>query len=309
MRAWRTVGPRALWRLAQDAEVVALSPDVVHYTFGYLVPGRELIPAFVGARSVVSFQGADLNYIGLERDPGYYSGVWERTDAIHFLSEDLERRALRRGHVPDGREMIVKPGIDLTEFRPSDRGERIGPLRILSVGRLHWKKGYDYALQAVRDLVDAGVACEYRIIGEGELTEAVRFTISDLGLQDVAQLLGPLSADQVRDELQRADVFLHAATSEGFCYAVVEAQAMELPVVTSDADGLPENVADGETGFVVPRRDARALADALVRLAKDTELRTRMGRAGRRRALSEFTVDREIDGFEALYRKAVGADG
>ncbi len=79
---------------------------------------------------------------------------------------------------------------------------------------------------------------------------------------------------------------------------------MELPVVTSDADGLGENVLDGETGFVVPRRDPRALADALARLARDPELRDRFGGAGRARAKRLFGPEREIDEYEAFYRRA-----
>jgi colanic acid/amylovoran biosynthesis glycosyltransferase len=105
--------------------------------------------------------------------------------------------------------------------------------------------------------------------------------------------------------MQAADVLLHAAVSEGFCYVAVEAQAMELPVVTSDADGLPENVADGQTGFVVPRRGARALADRLVHLAADPSLRATMGRAGRERARTVFDPSRQIAQFEELYRTAV----
>jgi colanic acid/amylovoran biosynthesis glycosyltransferase len=105
--------------------------------------------------------------------------------------------------------------------------------------------------------------------------------------------------------MQRADVLLHAATSEGFCYVAVEAQAMQLPVVTSDADGLPENVADGVTGRVVARRDPQALCDALAELAADRELRRKLGRAGRERVLREFTVDREITEFEDFYRRVL----
>ena len=75
-------------------------------------------------------------------------------------------------------------------------------------------------------------------------------------------------------------------------------------MVTSDADGLPENVADGETGCVVARRHPEALAEAMAKLAADPELRTCMGQAGRRRVLRNFVVDREIDDFQVLYGAA-----
>ena len=103
--------------------------------------------------------------------------------------------------------------------------------------------------------------------------------------------------------MERADVFLHSAVSEGFCNAVMEAQAMELPVVCTDADGLPENVADGETGFVVSRRDPAALAEKLEALSRDPALRRRMGKAGRKRALEKFRLSDQLDRFESFYRQ------
>ena len=177
------------------------------------------------------------------------------------------------------------------------------PLRILSVGRIEWKKGYDYALQTTRLLLDRGISCEYQIIGDGSYLEAVAFARHQLGLEDVVQLIGALPRAQVRDRMRWPDVFLHTAVSEGFCNAVMEAQAMQLPIVCSDADGLSENVRDGETGFVVPRRDVSALAEKLTLLAQDRQLRERMGRAGRQRVLAHFRVRDQIAAFECLYRQ------
>jgi hypothetical protein len=93
--------------------------------------------------------------------------------------------------------------------------------------------------------------------------------------------------------------------TEAFGVAVAEGQAMGLPVVCSDAGGLPENVADGVTGFVVPRRDPFALADGIARLAADPHLRRAMGLAARQRAESALSLARQLDCFEALYRQVL----
>jgi glycosyltransferase involved in cell wall biosynthesis len=93
--------------------------------------------------------------------------------------------------------------------------------------------------------------------------------------------------------------------SEGFGNAVIEAQAMRLPVVCTDADGLAENVVHGETGIVVHRREPRQLSDALARLAVEPDLRQRMGAAGRARALSRFRIADQIAAFSALYERVV----
>jgi colanic acid/amylovoran biosynthesis glycosyltransferase len=81
---------------------------------------------------------------------------------------------------------------------------------------------------------------------------------------------------------------------------------MQLPVVCSDADGLPENVSDGITGFVVPRRDPEALAERLATLARDPALRAQFGRAGRDRVSIYFNLEQQLDAFSAFY-EAVGS--
>ena len=270
--------------------------------------GRS-IGRLLGCATVVSFQGADLNFVGLDAEPGYWGGVWTYADGIHFSSDDLERRAQRRGWTPDGRGVVITPTIDVDRFAPQPRDRSGTPLRIVAVGRLHWKKGYEFALEAVRRLMDDGIACEFTVIGEGEHRPAVEQAIRDLELENVVKLLGPQTSVRVRDEMQASDVLLHAAVSEGFCIVALEAQAMQLPVVTSDADGLPQNVIDGVTGFVVPRRDPAALAAKLALLARDPSLRARMGEAGRRRASDAPDQRQQLGAYEALFSAALARAG
>ena len=142
-------------------------------------------------------------------------------------------------------------------------------------------------------------------MGDGDYFPAVAFMRRQLGLEGVVEVLGALPREDVRQEMQSADVLLHAAVSEGFCNAVIEAQSMELPVVCTDADGLRENVADGATGFVVPRRDPEALAAKLEVLARDPALRQRMGKAGRKRVLENFQLSDQLDRLEDFYRQVL----
>jgi colanic acid/amylovoran biosynthesis glycosyltransferase len=306
----RAYGRGVLGHFIEDASLIRFGPDVIHFEFANLAINREATADMLGAALVASFQGYDVNYVGLDQ-PGYYDTLFSRLDAAHFVSADLLERATKRGLAADGRSFVVHNGIDLTAFDAPDRrhvgvcGTTDRPLRILSVGRLHWKKGYSYALQAVRLLVDRGIACDYRIVGEGDFREAILFEIEDLGLRDHVTLVGSLRADGVRQAMAWAHVFVHAAVSEGFCVSVTEAQAMRLPVVVTDADGLHENVADTESGFVVPRRDAAALADKIAVLAQDPELRNRIGEAASERVRRMFSLDAHVDGIAEVFRAAV----
>jgi colanic acid/amylovoran biosynthesis glycosyltransferase len=312
--AWRYLrtGSGALRRLYRDAELICLSPDLLHFEFGALAAERMNAPGLLGCRSVVSFRGYDLHASGLDQ-PDYYRDVWEKADALHFLGEDLWRAARLRGCPPEKPHVLIPPAVDPTFFEPDPAPAARAaegsaqPLRVLSVGRLDWRKGYEYALEAVRLLLAAGVPVRYRIVGDGEYLEAVAFARHQMGLEETVELVGERNAAEIREEMRRADVLLHAAVSEGFSNAVLEGQAMALPVVCTDAGGLPENVSDGETGYVVARRDAPALADRLAALARDPGLRRRMGEAGRRRVMERFRVEHQISAFERLYRDVLDA--
>lgn len=288
-----------------DATIVGLRPDLVHFEFGSLAVGRLAIGVRTGAAVTVSFRGYDLNYVGLDR-PDHYREVWDHAAAVHVLGTDLWRRAVHRGAPPDLPHTVIPPAIDVDAInpaptRPGPVGTPSNPLRLLSIGRLHWKKGYDHALEAVARLRDRGLQVEHRIVGDGDHLEAVSFWRHQLELDDVVHLLRAVPPAEVARQLAWADVLVHAATSEGFCNAVVEAQAHGVPVVCSDADGLPENVEHRVTGLVVPRRDPAALADGVAALASDGDQRATMGAAGRARVERLFRLDRQLDAWEQFY--------
>lgn len=291
---------RGLRQLYLDAGLHQLAPDLVHFEFGTLALGRQGLGERLGCPIAVSFRGYDLNYVGLE-DPDYYAPVWREAAAIHVLGEDLRQRALGRGCPAELPTFVIPPAVDATRFRPPGQ-RRPGPLRLLSVGRLEWKKGYDDALAAL-DLLRRrhGVDFRWRLVGDGDEIEALAFARHHFDLEERVELGGSLPPSAIAFELADADLFLHPAISEGFCNAVLEAQAAGVPVVCSDADGLSENVENGVTGLVVPRRDPAALAAAIAELAGDPERRRRMGEAGRERASRFFRPEHEIDAFENLY--------
>jgi len=305
-RGWGRFGWGILRQFYLDLPLIRLGPDIVHFEFGSLAVGRTHLKDLLDVKLSVSFRGYDLNYLGLDQ-PDFYGQVWNSLDGAHFLGEDLWQRAQMRGAPLALPHALIPPAIEIGAFPPAPPtaigklGTQGRPLRILSVGRLHWKKGYEYALQAVKTLIDQGIHCKFRIIGDGDRQAALFFARHQLGLTGVVDFLGGLPHNQVIEHLNWADVFLHAAVSEGFCNAVLEAQAVGLPVVCSDADGLRENIADGVTGFAVSRRDPHAMAEKLRLLAADGRLRQRMGQAGRMRAEGHFRLEQQMDAFEKFY--------
>lgn len=315
---WQSSWPEQKWHTGKyfylDAQLIKLKPDIIHFGFGALAPGRTYLKQKLGCKMTASFRGYDLNFVGLE-NPLYYQSVWQHMDGLHFLGHDLWRRAQQRGCPSHLFHALIPPAIDTQKFDPGERVfvEHVGsderPLRIISVGRLEWKKGYEYALQAIQQLVAQGIRVDYRIIGEGFYLQPLSFMRHQLNLESQVKFEGAKSQSEIVEALGWADVFLHTAVSEGFCNAVLEAQAMQLPIVASDADGLSENVADGETGFVVPRRNPNAFVEKLIILGNNSSLRRRFGEAGRKRVRQQFQILQQIDAFDTLFKEVLLRNG
>lgn len=286
-------------------QTILLNPDVVHFEFGTLAQKATNLKKLLNAKLSVSFRGYDLNYAGLEYKD-YYTQVWENFDGFHFLGNDLKQRAIKRGYIANKVEFLIPPAIDTNFYKPSFTKKRDDKLIIISVGRLVWKKGYEYGVRAVSLLKNNGFSFEYRIIGGGDSRQALQFTIDELGLQNEVKLLDELSASEIKLELESAHVFLHPAISEGFSNAVLEAQAMGVPVICTDADGLSENIEDKVTGFIVPKWNIEVMAERLSWCCENSSELQNMGEAGINRVNRLFRIDKQIADFANFYRKLAG---
>lgn len=279
-------------------------PDIIHFEFGALAAKCiKTLKSITSAKISVSFRGYDINYLGLA-DAHYYDDLWTSADGIHFLGQDLKNRAIKRGYKDDKLSALIPPAIDINMFQRAGNKNYVNDkLIIISTGRLVWKKGIEYGVRAVSLLKEKGIPFEYRIIGDGDFKQAIQFTIFELGLNDEVKLLGKLPSDQVKKELEGADVFLHPAISEGFCNAVLEAQAMGVPVICTDADGLSENVDNNKTGFVVAKWDVEAMADKLMWCYNNRDIARQMGEAGIARVKEKFLLENQVKAFESFYRR------
>jgi len=230
--------------------------------------------------------------------------TFERATAVHCVSEALLKDACQLGLDP-AKAMVIRPAVDPEVFRPAaSRPASDASFRLFTTGTLIWRKGYEWALHAIRLIKDRGVNVQFDIIGDGPDRQRVLYTIHDLGLQDCVRLHGRLCPEEVLSRLQQADAFLLSSLSEGISNAVLEAMACGIPVVTTDCGGMREAVTDGVEGFVVPVRDDVAMAGALERLANDPELRRSMGDAARARVLRDFDLKQQVKAFLDLFRSA-----
>ncbi|MCV7421263.1 glycosyltransferase [Mycobacterium yunnanensis] len=221
-------------------------------------------------------------------------------------SEELLELA-RMGRTPDG-VSVIPCGVDADEFTPygpaSSRGRR---RRVVAVGRLVPRKGFETTIEAMRHLPDA----ELVIVGGPDKSkldsdaEAIRLQrmAARLGLADRVHLYGSVLREEMPMLLRSADVVAATPWYEPFGIVPLEAMACGVPVVASAVGGMLDTVVDQVTGRLVPPTDPRALASAIGPILSQPRLRERLGRAGRRRVCARYTWDRVADDMAQVYRR------
>jgi len=201
-----------------------------------------------------------------------------------FAAERLRRQlpAAERGHVH-----VAYVGIPVELFQATPAPTHDGPLELLCVARFQEKKGLDTLLDACARLRAENVPVRLRIHGEGPLRAALAAQIERLALGDAVVLGEAIPQEEVARRMQACDLFVlpcrqdRTGDMDGIPTVFMEAMATGRAVVSCPVSGVPELVRDGETGVLVPSDDAAALAGAIARLARDGELRARLGRQGR----------------------------
>lgn len=205
--------------------------------------------------------------------------------------------------VPEDKVVLLRHGIFPDRYLPEANREPI----ILAVGRLEAKKGFSYLVEACRLLAGRSVRFQCIVVGDGSLHRRLERQIRRSGLQDRFVLKGACSQPEILRLYARSTVLAvpsvvaRQGDRDGLPNVIIEAMAMELPVVGTSVSAIPELVCDGRNGYLVPPRHAALLADRLAAVLQDPDRRCAMGKAGRREVLEAFDISRNIDKLIALF--------
>jgi colanic acid/amylovoran biosynthesis glycosyltransferase len=169
------------------------------------------------------------------------------------------------------------------------------------------KKGLEFGIRSVARLREKGIPLRYRIAGDGVLRGDLQRLIRDCNVEDCVELLGWCDQDEIARLYDTSHVFILPSVTarngdrEGQGLVLQEAQAMGLPVISTLHNGIPDGVLDGETGLLVPEKDADALADAIERLLDQKERWPEMGRKGRAFVEENYDQKRLAERVRAIY--------
>lgn len=280
-----------------------IQPDVIHLQWTSVLPYFEKVLENQKIPVILSQRGFHTNVkpFVYPDNMEYLRKLYPKIAAFHSVSQAISRNGDKIWNGENKTDKVVYSGLPLDEWEFNENYQRKTPLNILSVGRSHWKKGYDYALHALHFLSKKEVEFSYTIIGAQE-DEEVLFLIDSLGLKDKVTLIDKLPLPEVRRYMRESDLLLLPSIEEGLPNVAIEAMAVGLPVVAFDVGGIPELIDSGKEGFLVPSRDVQAMAEAIFAFTQmPSEELEKLRKAARRKVEIQHDAVKMVEEMRRVY--------
>jgi len=283
-------------------------PDVIHCQFG--IQALKLIDNLEShdIPLVIQFRGHDAS--DLLRKKSYVKRLQEVLDRDNYYSIFVAgslRENLRKKGINIEKSMILHSGIDLTKF-VVEKDKTHDTFTFLQVSSLEERKGIEYTLEAFSKFLSEQSSKKFKLVltGDGKRKPGLVTLVEKLGLQEHVEFVGFVSPAEAKELMHNADVFVHHSITtddgnqEGIPNALMEAMAMELPVLSSYHSGIPELVTDGENGYLVEERDVDTYATRMTDIISWGKMKK-----NREVIANEFEIGIHIKKLEAFYTQMV----
>lgn len=280
-----------------------INPDVTHAQ-GTLTGWMTLVAKRMFNKPyLVWSHGYNDLFLGVRRTISRLA--FRNADAVIALTEDMKREIQK---IWDRDVYVIPNGIDLERFESLSGEETRSKLQIkqeeviiIYVGRFRPEKGIQYLIQAMDIIRQKEANARLILGGEGPEEENLKRLVEQANLGNCINFIGQIPNEKVHEYMAAADVFVLPSLSEGFPIVSLEAMASGLPIVTTKVRGLPEIVKDGENGFLVEPKNPEQIAEKVLLLLEDEELRKRISENNRARA-KEYSWESVIDRLEEVYK-------
>ncbi|MBE9043776.1 glycosyltransferase [Pleurocapsales cyanobacterium LEGE 10410] len=306
----------SLWLLHTIIPNLDRDYDIVHCQFGTQgfrgMAFRQVnVPQ---AKLITTFRGHDISSFVQQKGQDVYQQLFRYGDFFLTNCDFFRNKAISIG-CPSDQIEVNRSGLDCDRFTYQPRSlPEDGEIQIVTTGRLVEKKGIEYVIRAMAKLAPSYPHLRYKIIGEGHLRSYFTDLIQELNLTENVELMGWRNETEIVETLSNTHIFVapSVTAADGNQDAPInvlkEAMAIGLPVISTYHGGIPELVEDGKSGFLVPERNAEALADKLGYLIEHPELWSDMGKEGREFVLQHYNLERINDDLMNIYRSLINSD-
>ncbi len=286
-----------------------IKPDVIHAQWTSVLPWLEEILEAQKIPVILSQRGYHSNIRPfVNQDNFNYLKHWyPKIAGFHSVSKAISKKGDDIYKATDKKNHVVYTGIDFEKLPFNKSLPTTKTLEVISVGRAHWIKGYDNALQSCQLLKEQDIDFKYTIIGAAG-DEELQFLRHDLGLENHVNLIGRLPQEDVFKRMQNANVLVVSSIAEGVPNVVVEAMALGVPVISTACGGVEELIENNTNGWLVPTRNPKALAEALIKfnqLPKSTIENIRI--SAHKKVEAQHSETKMIADMEALYKTVIKA--
>jgi glycosyltransferase involved in cell wall biosynthesis len=290
-------GINRFWRMLRKYR-----PALVLYTLGGVVRWWPLMARLAGVSRIVYHDGTSRTSISEYRARAHVRLLMLPLSASVCATKFVKACSDRERIVPSEKSRVIYNSVDLTRSHGDGEGfrQRYGipksRLIVLHVSWLIAVKGIDIALRAAQKALGVRNDLHFVFCGDGESREQYEQTASKMGISDHITWTGQIDDLPASGAFSAADIQIQCSRwHEAFCLAVAEGMSAGLPIIASRIGGLPELVVDGVNGFLFDPQDDVSLAKLILRLASDNDLRGRMGQEGRKRAIANYNLAKNIN--------------
>ncbi len=287
------------------------SYDIIHCQFGIFgimgLAFRQI--GLIEGKLITGFRGYDISKYLQKRGDRVYDNLFKQGDFFVTNCEFFRKRAIQLG-CDEEKIVVLGSGIDCSKFAFTPRNfPADGTVRIATIGRLIEKKGIEYGIRAMTSIAETYPNLEYNIIGDGPLKEHFQKLIEELKVGHIVKLVGWKQQDELIEILDNSHILIapSVTSADGNQDAPVntlkEAMAMGLPVIGTLHGGIPELIEDGISGFLVPERDAEAIAEKVIELIEHAENWSAMGASGRARVEEKYDMYKLNEQLVNIYQQ------
>jgi colanic acid/amylovoran biosynthesis glycosyltransferase len=283
--------------------VILENCDIFHVQWAKSLESFMFLQEY-GIKLMLSLRGAHINYspiadVSLAES---YRRTFPLVNGFHAVSAAIAKESTQYGASPN-KIKVIYSGLNTDEFvfRPARNipGET---LKILSIGRPHWKKSYHLALDALSDLLKEGFDFHYTITGG--VNEELIFQIHDLNLQRHVTIFENIPINEVKNQIHSHHLLLLPSVEEGIANVVLESMALGTLVLSSDCGGMKEAIEHGRNGFIFENRNREDLKNQLLSISKMREQHVLDILSDARNKIEEkFSDKKMIAGFRELYSR------